>query len=40
MILFYKQMLESTHSLQLDDYIAINKKILQVLRKNYSLKND
>ncbi len=40
MILFYKQILESTHSLQLDDYIAINKKILQVLRKNYSLQNE
>jgi hypothetical protein len=40
LILFYKQILESTHSLQLDDYIAINKKILQVLRKNYSLQNE
>jgi hypothetical protein len=35
---FHKQMLESTRSLQLTDYIKINQKILQVLRKNYPLK--
>jgi hypothetical protein len=37
MILFYKQMLVSTRSLQLNDYIITNSKILAVLRKNYSL---
>jgi hypothetical protein len=37
MILFYKQMLVSTRSLQLNNYIATNHKILQVLRENYSL---
>jgi hypothetical protein len=37
MILFYKQMLVSTRSLQLNDYMTTNSKILAVLRKNYSL---
>ena len=36
MILFYKQMLVSTRSLQLNDYMITNSKILAVLRKNYS----
>ncbi len=40
MILFYKQMLVSTRSLQLNDYIITNSKILEVLRKNYSLGNE
>jgi len=40
MILFYKQMLVSTRSLQLNDYIITNSKILDVLRKNYSLENE
>ncbi|HSZ84535.1 MAG TPA: hypothetical protein VK787_00805 [Puia sp.] len=40
MILFYKQMLVSTRSLQLNNYIATNRKILQVLRDNYSLENE
>lgn len=37
MILFYKQMLVSTRSLQLHDYMITNRKILEFLRKNYSL---
>ena len=40
MILFYKQMLVSTRSLQLNNYIATNYKILKVLRENYSLTNE
>ncbi len=40
LVLFYKQMLVSTRSLQLNDYIITNRKILQVLRKNYSLENE
>jgi hypothetical protein len=40
MILFYKQMLVSTQSLQLNNYIIANRKILQVLRENYSLDNE
>ena len=40
MILFYKQMLVSTRSLQLNNYIITNHKILQVLRENYSLENE
>jgi len=40
MILFYKQMLVSTRSLQLNNYIITNHKILEVLRENYSLEND
>jgi hypothetical protein len=38
MILFYKQMLVSTRTLQLNNYIVTNHKILQELRKNYSIK--
>ena len=37
MVLFYKQMLVSTRSLQINNYIATNRRILQVLRDNYSL---
>ena len=37
LVLFYKQMLVSTRSLQLNNYIITNHKILQVLRENYSL---
>ncbi|HLK30954.1 MAG TPA: hypothetical protein VKT28_20420 [Puia sp.] len=37
MILFYKQMLVSTRSLQLSNYIITNHKILQLLRDDYSL---
>jgi hypothetical protein len=40
MILFYKQMLVSTRSLQLNNYIITNHKILHVLRTNYSLENE
>ena len=39
-ILFYKQMLVSTRTLQLNNYIVANHKILQVLRENYSVKNE
>jgi hypothetical protein len=40
MILFYKQMLVSTRTLQMNNYIKTNHKILEVLRENYSLEND
>ncbi|MCW3119833.1 MAG: hypothetical protein JWM28_3915 [Chitinophagaceae bacterium] len=40
MVLFYKQMLVSTRSLQLNNYTITNHKILQFLRENYSLKKD
>ena len=38
MILFYKQMLVSTRTLQLKDYIVTNHKILDELRHHYNLK--
>src|SRR5687767_4622654 len=38
MISFYKQMLVSTRTLQMNDYIAINHRLLQELRKNYKFK--
>ena len=38
LILFYKQMLVSTRTLQMNDYISANHKILQELRKGYNLK--
>jgi hypothetical protein len=38
MISFYKQMLVSTRTLQMNDYININRKLLQELRQNYNLK--
>jgi len=37
MILFYKQMLVSTRTLQLNNYIIVNHKILDELRNNYKL---
>jgi hypothetical protein len=40
MILFHKTMVISSRTLQLNDYIKTNQKILEVLRKNYSLKNE
>ena len=40
MILFYKQMLVSTRSLQLNDYMITNRKLLGVLRENYSFDNE
>ena len=38
MILFYKQMLVSTRTLQLNNYIITNHKILEELRHTYNLK--
>jgi hypothetical protein len=38
MILFYKQMLVSTRTLPMNDYINVNHKLLQELRQNYNLK--
>ena len=40
LILFYKQMLVSTRTLQMNNYIITNHKILQVLREIYSLENE
>jgi hypothetical protein len=40
MVSCYKQMLVSSRSLQLTDYIAINHQILQELRKTYDLENE
>jgi hypothetical protein len=37
MIIFYKQMLVSTRTLQLKDYIVTNHKILEELRRDYKL---
>ena len=37
MIIFYKQMLVSTRTLQLKDYVVTNHKILEELRRNYKL---
>lgn len=38
MIQFYKQMLVSTRTLAMKDYMTANKKLLQELRKLYQLK--
>jgi hypothetical protein len=38
MIMFYKQMLVSTRTLQYNNYIVANHRILQELRQNYNLK--
>ena len=38
MIMFYKQMVVSTRTLQLNDYIVTNHKILDELRNEYNLK--
>jgi hypothetical protein len=38
MIRFYKQMLVSTRTLAMKDYMAANQKLLQELRKEYKLK--
>jgi len=38
MIAFYKQMLVSTRTLQMNDYIKANSRLLQELKKNYKLK--
>ena len=40
MIMFYKTMAVSTRTLQMNDYIKANAKILKVLRKDYHLKNE
>src|SRR5665213_1122823 len=40
MVMFYKAMLVSSRTLQMNDYIKDNEKILQVLRKDYHLKNE
>jgi hypothetical protein len=40
MILFYKQMMVSSRTLQMNNYIVTNHKILEVLREIYSLKNE
>ena len=40
MVMFYKTMLVSSRTLQMNDYIKASIKILQVLRDTYSVKND
>jgi hypothetical protein len=40
MVMFYKTMIVSSRTLQMNNYIKINANLLQVLRKNYHLKND
>jgi hypothetical protein len=40
MVMFYKTMLVSSRTLQMNDYIKANTKILKVLRKNYHLENE
>jgi hypothetical protein len=40
MAIFYKQMLLSTQTLQLNNYIVANRKVLEFLRKNYDLQNE
>ncbi len=40
LILFYKQMMVSSRTLQLNNYIITNHKILEVLRANYSWDNE
>lgn len=40
MIVFYKQLIVSTNALQLNNYIAANKKILEVLRAEYKLADE
>jgi len=40
MVLFYKQMIVSTRTLQLRDYVVINHKILEELRNNYKLNDE
>jgi len=37
MVMFYKTMMVSTRTLQLNDYLIVNHKILDELRKNYKL---
>ncbi len=40
MILFYKQMMVSSRTLQMNNYIQTNHKLLEVLRENYSLTDE
>jgi hypothetical protein len=40
MIMFYKTMVVSSRTLQLNDYIQTNQKILQMLREKYSVSNE
>ncbi len=40
LIMFYKTMVVSSRTLQMNDYIKANEKILNVLRKDYHLKNE
>ncbi len=40
MAMFYKAMLVASRTLQMNDYIKANAKILQVLRENYDLENE
>ena len=40
MILFYKQMMVSTRTLQMKNYIRTNHEILEELRKNYKLERE
>ncbi|MBS1919745.1 MAG: hypothetical protein JST17_05805 [Bacteroidetes bacterium] len=37
-ISFYKQMVVSTRTLQMNNYVIVNQKLLQMLRQNYNLK--
>ena len=40
MVMFYKTMVVSSRTLQMNDYIKTNEQILQILRKDYHLKNE
>ncbi|HET9824955.1 MAG TPA: hypothetical protein VFP87_06445 [Chitinophagaceae bacterium] len=40
MVMFYKTMVVSSRTLQMNDYIKTNETILQVLRKDYHLSNE
>ena len=40
MLLFYKQMIVSTRTLQMNNYMITNHKILEVLRDNYSFEKE
>jgi len=40
LVMFYKQMMVSSRTLQLNNYIRTNHQILEVLRENYSLDNE
>jgi hypothetical protein len=40
MVMFYKTMVVSSRTLQMNDYIKANEKILQILRKDYQVENE